>query len=104
MPDLHTPGPADTGGPPPARPVTFAARLRASLPTSPADILIYAAMAAALRLFLHFTLAAAVGLTAGAAAAGVVVFATLDYLAARYLPPATRPGRGGDDDAVSGDG
>ena len=103
MPNLHAPGPADTGGPPPARPVTFAARLRANLPTSPADILIYAAMAAALRLFPHFTLLAALGLTAGAAAAGVVVFAALDYLAARYLPPATQPGSG-DDDVVSGDG
>jgi hypothetical protein len=102
MPSLHATGPAGTGGPP--RPATFAARLRASLPTSPADIAIYAAMAAVLRLLLHFTLPAALALTAGAAAAGVVVvFATIDYLAARYLPPAS-PDDGPGDDAVSGDG
>ena len=103
MPSLHATGPAGTGGPPPPRPLTFAARLRASLPTSPADIAIYAAMAAVLRLLLHFTVPAALGLTAGAAVAGVVVFATIDYLAARYLPPAGHDDGPGDD-VVSGDG
>ena len=103
MPAPHAPGPAGPSGPPPARTVTFAARLRANLPTSPADVLIYAAMTAALRLLLHVALPAALGITAGAAAAGVVVFATLDYLAARYLAPAG-PDDGPGDDAVSGDG
>ncbi len=102
MPTHRIPGPADASGPPPARTVTFAARLRANLPTSPADVLIYAAMTAALRL-LHVALPAALGITAGAAAAGVVVLATLDYLAARYLAPAG-PNDGPGDDAVSGDG
>jgi hypothetical protein len=97
MPTLHA------AGPPPARPVTFAARLRANLPTSPADVLIYAAMTAALRLLLHVALPAALAITAGAAAAGVVVFATIDHLAARSLPPAG-PDDAPGDDAVSGDG
>ena len=94
MPTHHAPGPAGPSGPPPARTVTFAARLRANLPTSPADVLIYTAMTAALRLLLHVALPAALPITAGAAAAGVVVFATLDYLIARYRPrpaPMTAP-------------
>jgi hypothetical protein len=103
MPTLHAPGPARPNGPPPAPPVTFAARLRANLPTSPADVLIYAAMTAALWLLLHVALPAALAITAAAAAAGVVVFATIDHLAARSLPPAG-PSDTPSDDAVSGDG
>ena len=99
MPSLHATGPADPGDGPP-RPATFAARLRANLPTSPADIAIYAAMAAALRLFLHFTWPAALTLTAGAAAAGVVVFAALDQVMARHLPAEHED----DEDAGGGDG
>lgn len=89
----HAPGPP--------RPVTFVARLRANLPTRPGDILIYASMTAALRVLLHFTVPAALAVTAATAAGGVVVFAALDQLMARHLPV---PGAGEDGDAGGGDG
>jgi hypothetical protein len=78
MPDLHAVGPADTPGGPPPRPVTFARRLRANLP-SPADLIIYAAIAAVLWQLCHFTVPVALTVTAVAAAARLIALTVIDY-------------------------
>ena len=102
MPDPHAAGPADTCSGPPPRPVTFARRLRANLP-SPPDLVIYATITAALWLLFHFTVPAALTVTAVAAAARVVAMAALDHAAARWLPIATRR-TGHDESGENGDG
>ncbi len=89
MSDLHAADPAGTPGGPRPRPVTFAGRLRANLP-SPADLVIYAAIAAALWLLCHFTVPAALAVTAVAAAVRLIVLAAVDHADA--------------DDTESGDG
>jgi hypothetical protein len=102
MPDPHDAGPAGTRNGPPPRPVTFAGRLRANLP-SPPDLVIYAAITAALWLLCHFTVPAALTVTAVAATARIIVLAAVDHATARRLPIATRR-TGHDQGGENGDG
>jgi len=101
MPDLHATGPAETRDGPPPRPATFARLVRVNLP-SPADLVIYAAITAALCLLWHFTVPAAIAMTVLAATVQLVILATVDYAAARRPAEITR--QDGDDDTGSGDG
>lgn len=101
MPDLHAAGPAETRDGPPPRPATFARLVRANLP-GPADLVIYAAIAAALCLLWHFTVPAAIAVTVLAATIRLVILAAVDYVAARR--PAEITWQDGDDDTGRGDG
>jgi hypothetical protein len=102
MPDPHDAEPAGTRDGLPPRPITFAGRLRANLP-SPHDLVIYAAITTALWLLFHFSVPAALTVTAIAAAARVIAMAAIDHAAARWLPIAARR-TGHDDSPESGDG
>lgn len=101
MPDLHAAGPAETRDGPPSRPATFGRLIRANLP-GPADLVIYAAIAAALRLLWHFTVPAAIIATVLAATVRLVILAAVDYVVARRPAEITWPDE--DDSTGSGDG
>ena len=102
MPDKHAADPASTRGGPPSRPVTFTGRLRDNLP-SPPDLVVYAAIAAALHWLCHFTVPAALAVTVVAAAARLIVLAAVDHAATRWPPTATRR-TGHNENRENGDG
>jgi hypothetical protein len=97
MPDLHAAAPDETHDGPAPRPATFGRLVRANLP-GPADLVIYAAITAALCLLWHFTVPAAIAATVLAATARLVILATVDYVAARRSVEITWP----DDDGTGG--
>ena len=100
MPDLHAAGPAETHDGPPPRPATFARLIRANLP-GPTDLVIYAAITAALCLLWHFTVPVAIAVTVLAATVQLMILATVDYVVARRPAEITRRD---DDGTGNGDG
>lgn len=72
--------------------------LRASLPASPADWVVYAGLAAALRLVLHQSIPVVIAVTAATIVIGIAITAASRYHSARARHRADSRSQGADSD------